>query len=56
MPKKAQIDAARRSSPSWYGFKANLAIAELPYCDTPDTAAKEVLKRNCGAEPAPFWG
>jgi hypothetical protein len=26
-PNKAQLDAARRTSAPWYGFKANLAIA-----------------------------
>ena len=55
--KKGQIGATRRSSPPWYGFKANLAIASTTgYCGTLDTVGKEALKRNCGAEPAPFWG
>ena len=56
MPKKANRRRASLSSPPWYGFKVNLAIVALSgYCGTLDTAAKEILKRNCGAELAPFW-
>jgi hypothetical protein len=35
MQKEAQIGAARRSSPPWYGFKANLAIVALQGIATP---------------------
>ena len=41
--KTAQIGAARRISPPWYGFRADLAIAGQVGIATPIAAGKEVL-------------
>jgi len=36
-------ETVRRTSPLWYGFRANLAIAGKGYCGTLETPVKEAV-------------